>query len=38
MFGKFYESGLGRGKEATPETLALFRRLLDEETNATAEA
>jgi exonuclease SbcD len=38
MFSRFYESKLGRGHEATPETLALFRRLLSEEEHAPAEA
>lgn len=38
LFERFYAGSLGRGHEATPETLALFRRLLDEESHAAAEA
>ena len=37
MFTRFYESDLGRGHEPSPETLALFRTLLNEEEHATAE-
>jgi exonuclease SbcD len=38
LFGRFYESKLGRGHAPAPETVALFRRLLDEEKDATADA
>jgi DNA repair protein SbcD/Mre11 len=38
MFGNFYKSKLGRGHEPAPETLALFRRLLEEEEHAPTEA
>ena len=38
LFGRFYESKLGRSHAPAPETLALFRRLLEEERDATAEA
>ena len=38
LFTRFYTGKLGRGHEPTPESLALFRRLLSEEEHATAEA
>jgi hypothetical protein len=39
MFTRFYEgSALGRGHEASAETLALFRTLLNEEEHAATEA
>jgi exonuclease SbcD len=38
LFGRFYESKLGRSHAPAPETMALFRRLLEEERDATAEA
>jgi exonuclease SbcD len=38
MFGRFYESALGRGREAAPETLAMFRTLLSEEEHETSPA
>jgi hypothetical protein len=38
LFERFYESSLGRSHAPSPETLRLFRHLLDEESHATAEA
>jgi exonuclease SbcD len=38
LFQAFYRSSLGQGREASAETIALFERLLDEETHAAADA
>ena len=38
MFARFYESSLGRERSPSPETMALFRRLLNEEEHAPSEA
>jgi exonuclease SbcD len=38
MFSRFYQSSLGREREPTPETLALFRTLLNEEEHETSQA
>jgi exonuclease SbcD len=38
MFAAFYRTSLGRAKEPSAETMAMFRRLLLEESDATAEA
>jgi exonuclease SbcD len=38
LFSKFYASKNGRGAEPSPETLALFQRLLAEEEHAAPEA
>jgi exonuclease SbcD len=38
LFGAFYRSDLGRGRDPSEATVDLFRRLLDEETRETAEA
>jgi len=35
VFDAFYRSDLGRGREPSPETRDLFRRLLEEETSAS---
>jgi exonuclease SbcD len=38
LFRNFYRSDQGRAREASPETMKLFRDLLEEETRETAEA
>jgi hypothetical protein len=38
MFAAFYRSSLGRSSEVSPGTMTLFRRLLSEEADATADA
>jgi exonuclease SbcD len=38
LFSAFYRSDLGRRQEPSPATLTLFRRLLEEEADATADA
>ncbi len=38
MFASFYKTKLGRGSEPTPGTMTLFRRLLQEEADATTDA
>ena len=38
MFSRFYQSSLGREREPAPETLALFRTLLNEEEHETSQA
>jgi exonuclease SbcD len=37
MFASFYRSSGGAGREPSPATLALFRRLIEQEADATAE-
>ncbi len=38
LFGRFYASTLGQGREPTVETMQLFRKLLEEESHASSEA